>query len=295
MRRAWWPGATTTVAGIVGTPVSHSLSPLLHNAAFGAAGLDWVYVAFPVPEGERDGWVGAARCLGVRGLSVTMPHKQAAARLADVRSATAGRLGAANTLYWEGDRLAAESTDGEGFLASLADEGVELGGRRVVVLGAGGAAKAVALAVASAGAAWIGVVARRESAAVQVAAMAGDPVTVATRDDVRAADVVVNATPVGMAGGPAPDASPVEEGLLEVAQVVVDLVYRPLRTPLLALAEQTGAKAVDGTGMLLHQAAAQFELWTGVEAPVGAMREALQAHLALEVAGEQTLGTHGVR
>lgn len=275
-----WPRATTAVAGIVGDPVAHSLSPVLHNAAFSAAGLDWVYVAFAVAESDRRGdWVRAIRALGLRGLSVTMPHKEAAARRADVRSAVVERLGAANTLFWVGDRLAAESTDGQGLLASLGEKGVGVAGRRVVVIGSGGAARAAILASASAGASFVGVLSRRREPAERAATVGGDACAVVSPADVVTADVVVNATPVGMAGGPDPSGTPVGRSWLRPDQVVVDLVYHPVDTPLLALAASVGARTVDGTGMLLHQAAAQFRLWTGAEPPLVAMRDALASAL----------------
>jgi shikimate dehydrogenase len=282
--------------GIIGDPVAHSLSPALHNAAFAAAGLDWVYVAFPVPVGQGPDAVAAARALGLAGLSVTMPHKAAVAVAVDRLSDTARRLGAVNTVVRVGDALVGESTDGAGFVEALRqDEGWEAEGRRCVVLGAGGAARAVSLALAEAGAADVAVVGRRAGSAAACAALAGRAGRVGGADEVADADLVVNATPVGMAlpsiGPPvrpaAPGAGPagalpldVDPDRLGPGQVVADLIYAPPTTPLLVAARARGATTVNGFGMLLHQAGRQFSLWTGQAPPLDVMSAAALAELA---------------
>ncbi len=274
-----WPTAATQVVCVIGSPIRHSLSPAIHNAAFAHLGMDWASVAFEVAAGQAAAALAGARALGLMGLSVTMPHKAAVAAAVDEASGVAAALGAVNTVVRRGDRLIGHSTDGEGFLASLRAVDVDPAGRRTALVGAGGAARAVAQALGSAGAEVV-VVARRPQAAHQAAALAGRTGRVGGPGDIAAADLVVNATPVGMAGTPGQDHLAVDPGSLHHGQVVVDLVYHPRRTPLLAAAEAAGAQAVDGVGMLVHQAALAFRLWTQVAAPVGVMRAAALDALA---------------
>ena len=267
--------ATTRVAGVIGDPVRHSLSPRLHNAAYRALGLDWVYVAFEVADGGAPAALEAVRSLNLVGLSVTMPHKSAVAERCDELSLAAETLRSVNTVT-PNDRggLTGDSTDGQGFLRALADAGVEPGGRSALVLGAGGAARAVVLALAGGGA-RVTVTARRPAAA-EVAATLGGGAAIGWDDRAEAAaaaDIVVNATPVGMAGDPT---LPLPAEVIGGGHVVVDLVYEPRETPLLAAAGARGALTVGGLGMLVHQAALQVERWTGQAAPVDAMRAAIE-------------------
>ncbi len=273
----------TRIAGVIGSPVRHSKSPVLHNAAFRATGLDWVYGAFDVSPGHGRGAVEAMRTLGLAGLSVTMPHKEAAARFADRRTAVVDRLGVANTLFWDGEELVADSTDGDGFVAAFEHElgrssGTGFDGATVAVIGAGGAARSIIEALGRSGAASILVANRSSDKAVDAARLAPQAVPVPLTEpgwgDVTI-DVIVNATAVGMTGGPAPDLRPVAADLVSADQVVVDIVYEPQRTPLLTTAEEVGATTVGGLGMLIHQAALQFERWTGKPAPIDVMRHAV--------------------
>ncbi|MGI9596384.1 MAG: shikimate dehydrogenase, partial [Acidimicrobiales bacterium] len=252
----------TRLAGVIGDPVRHSLSPTIHNAAFAACELDWVYVALPVAAADGRRAVEAMKTFGIGGLSVTMPHKAAVAEAADGLTDAAAALGVSNCLFWGGDRVIGDSTDGDGFLASFeADFGHGLAGKRVLVLGAGGAARAIIEAVGRADAAQIIVCNRSEARAADAAALASRAV-VGTLGDAavaEAADVIVNATAVGMAGGPDPDGIPVPVEALHPGQQVVDIVYQPQRTALLAAAEERGAAVAGGVGMLVHQAALAFE------------------------------------
>jgi len=279
---AAWPTATTRLAGVLGHPIEHSLSPVLHNAAFAEVGLDWAYVAFDVLDGACPAAVAGIRALGIQGLSVTMPHKRSVALVCDELSPTATALGAANTVVRRGDRLVGDATDGPGFLASLRAAGHDPAGSTCLVLGSGGAAAAVVHALAGAGAAGVGVLARRRHAAAEVAALAGPVGGLARAADLAHADLVVNATSVGMNDTAGAGAVPfdLDVSLLGPGQVVADLVYNPLRTPLLVAAEAAGAIPVDGLGMLVHQAALAFELWTGVGAPLGVMAAAARISLA---------------
>lgn len=277
------PTGTTTVAAVIGDPVHHSLSPVLHNAAFAASGLDWVYVAFEVAAGHAPDALGAMRTLGLGGLSVTMPHKEAVAAAVDRLTPAAAALGAVNCVARQDGELVGDNTDGGGLVDALRhEEGLDPEGRTVVVLGAGGAARAVIRALADAGARSITVVNRDEGRGRRAVALAGPCGALGVAAAVGDADLVINATPVGMrratAGSP-PDAVPVDPALLGPGQLVVDLIYEPLETVLLARAAARGARVANGVGMLLHQAARAFTTWTGEPAPVDAMRAAVAVRL----------------
>ncbi|MEM9201871.1 MAG: shikimate dehydrogenase [Actinomycetota bacterium] len=269
-------GSTLTV-GVIGDPVRHSLSPRLHNAAFDALGVDARSLAFPVAAGSGAAAVDAMRTLGLRGLSVTMPHKEAVADAADDRSGAVAALGAANCLVNDGGYITAVNTDGDGFVRSLmAEQEFDLSGQRIVVLGAGGAARSVAEAVGRVDVADLAIVNRTSQRAAAAVAVGGPAARIGTADDVEFADLVVNATPLGMGPG---DPLPVPRDLLGPHQLVVDLIYQPLTTPLLAAAADCGASVMNGVAMLLHQAAIQLEFWTGRRAPVDAMRAAVASEM----------------
>ncbi len=281
-RDTWSPTATTRVAAVIGMPIRHSLSPVIHNAAFRSLGLDWVFTAFPVAEGSAGAALAGMRALGIDGLSVTMPHKQGAAEAVDRLSDDARALRAVNCVVREGDELVGHNTDGPGFLAGLhAAAGFDPAGRSCVVLGAGGAARAVVLALARAGAARVVVVNRTASRAADAATLAGDAGAVGDLSSIRGADLVVNATSVGMGAdvGALDGPAPFDTDLLREGQVVAELVVHPVDTPLLLRAAARGAIPVRGIGMLVHQAAIAFSLWTGVEAPVDVMTAAAEARL----------------
>ncbi|MCU1494178.1 MAG: Shikimate dehydrogenase [Acidimicrobiaceae bacterium] len=270
------PTGRTAVVGIIGDPVEHSLSPALHNAAFAHLGADWVYVAFPVAPRDVAAAIAGAKALGVRGLSVTMPHKQAAALASDQRTPAVELLGAANTIVVRSGVALAHSTDGAGLLADLADgPRFDPAGRDCVVLGAGGAARAVVLALAEAGARSVTIVNRTPARAESAAALAGAAGRVGSLDDLAGADLVVKATPLGMAAhtdlaaGAGDDAGIGER--MRPGQLAVDLVYAPTTTPFLADAAAAGAATRNGLGMLVRQAVLQFELWTGEAAPLETM------------------------
>jgi shikimate dehydrogenase len=263
--------AATHVAGVIGSPVRHSLSPALHNAAFEAAGADWVYAAFEVAPGHAANAIAAMRTLGLGGLSVTMPHKEAIAAAVDELDPTAAALRSVNTIVaLPNGRLRGYSTDGDGFVASIREAGADPAGRRVAVLGAGGAGRAVVEALRRAGAAEIVIINRSDERAEAAALLARGRGRVGHAGDVRECDIVVNATPVGMGT----TQLPLDIALLHAGQVVVDLVYHPLETSFLAHAKANGARVIDGLGMLVHQAALQQELWLGTLADTRVMRAA---------------------
>ena len=272
---AWRPGASTRLAAVIGDPVRHSLSPAIHNAAFRATGLDWMYLAFEVPAGEAAGAVAAMRALGLDGLNVTMPHKAGVAEAVDRLSPVAAELGAVNTVAREGEVLVGHNTDGDGFVASLrAEHGFDPASRRCLVLGAGGTARAVVRALGAAGAAEVVVVARRGEQAAIAAALAGRAGRVGEAADSQGADLVVNTTPVSDQLPPG-----LEPSWLGPGQVVVDVVYQPRVTALLLAAGAQGAATANGVGMLVHQAALACELFTGRPAPVTQMKKAVAAEL----------------
>jgi shikimate dehydrogenase len=255
-----------TLCGVLGHPVGHSRSPAIHNAAYAAAGLDWRYVKLPVPPERFDETVRALPGSGYRGANVTIPHKLAALKLADAATPAAAAIGAANTLTFADGRIEADNTDAGGFLDAL---GRPVAGLRALVLGAGGAGRAVAWALREAGAAEIAIWNRTAARAEELARDLG--VAVAPRPE--AADLLVNATSVGLDPS-VPDADALAAlGLvgLDPPELVVDLVYRSAGpTPL----QNWAPHAVDGLEVLVRQGARSFQLWTGTDAPLEAMRAA---------------------
>ena len=268
--------SATRFAAVIGDPVAHSLSPAIHNAAFAAAGIDARYEAVTVAVGEVPAAVARMRSERWLGMSVTMPHKESVIAELDDLTPIARRLGAVNCVFWDDERLVGDNTDGPGMVWALRTRlGVENLAVRVAVLGAGGAARACIAALAAAGATDIAVVNRTEARALRAAELAPKVAHVGSAADLPAAAIVVNATPVGMAGTDAA-AQPFVPG---PGVVALDLVYHPLETPWLAAARARGATVANGVGMLVGQAAIAFERWTGVAAPVDAMSAAVDAAL----------------
>ena len=271
----------TGVLGVIGHPVAHSASPAMHNAALAATGLDYVYVAFPVPP-EGAAHVGRAmRHMGIRGLNVTVPHKHEVLSFLDEVAPEARAIGAVNTIDHRHGRLVGHNTDAYGVLASLREGGLERLPPKVALLGAGGAAKAVLHALLSREEVEEVQLLNRTAARAESLADAmdgGGRVRVAPLAEsagVREAGLVINATSIGME--PEAGVSPLGGGsVLHDGMVVLDIVYKPLRTLLLEQALAAGARALDGLGMLVHQGARSFEIWTGVRPPVDVMRRAIE-------------------
>jgi shikimate dehydrogenase len=269
----------TRVAAVIGSPITHSLSPVILNAAFEECGLDWVFVAFDVAEGDAPRAVDGMRALDIAGMSVTMPHKEPVALLVDRLGDDAAALGAVNCIVRDGHDLVGESTDGPGFVDALqAELGFDPAGRRCVVIGGGGAARAVVLALARAGAREVGVANRTVSRAERAVTLAGSAGRVVSVDEVAGADLVVNATPVGMLDAGLDrgldQALPLDPARLSAGQVVADLIYHPATTPLLDAARSRGATAMNGSALLVHQAGHSFRRWTGIDPPLRVMQEA---------------------
>ena len=232
------------------------------------------YTALPVREDELVDMIDRVRSVPFRGISVTMPHKHAVMTLLDELTPAANELRAVNHITNDDGHLTGNNTDGGGFVAGLArGHGVELEGTRVAVLGAGGAARAIVWACGRE-ASDVAVIARNQASADSAASAAAGVARRGTVDDLHDADIVVNATPVGMAGSPYADSMPLDVGVLRTDAIVVDIVYTPLQTPLLAAASARGLRVIDGLAMLAGQAAEQFTAWTGIEAPLDVMLEA---------------------
>ena len=278
--------AHTTLLGVLGHPVGHSLSPAMHNAAIDALGLDWVYLALPVPAEGLATVVRGLEAIGCRGLNVTIPHKQAVAGLCRRLSPLAERVGAVNTLVpLEGGGWLGTNTDVEGFLTPL--RGQSWQGRQALVLGNGGSARAVVAALVELELDTITVVGRRPEA---LAAFAADCSSWAPRLGtctldrpleplLAAADLVVNTTPVGMNSDQCP-LSPGQLAVLRPMATVYDLIYVPRPTQLLRQAAARGCSTIDGLTMLVHQGAASLRLWSGrSDVPVAAMAAAAEAAL----------------
>lgn len=261
--------------GVLGWPLEHTLSPVIHSAAFRQLGMDWIYLSWAVEPADLEDAVAGLRALGALGANVTMPHKETVMQYLDELSGDARSVGAVNTIQRIGSRLIGHNTDVDGFRHFLeGDAGIDADGMRVLVLGAGGAARAVVRALDGLGVADLVVAARdleKSSKLVELAAhahgsaLAWDEATVS----VDAFDMIVNATPLGTGSGdPLPDVTWSE------GQIVVDLVYDPPTTSLVERAKAAGAHGWGGIGMLVHQAAASFQIWTGQDPPLETMSAA---------------------
>lgn len=273
--------AGTGVVGLIGHPVGHSKSPEMMNRAFRACGLPFVYLAFDVAPSELGAAVRGMRALGFRGWNVTIPHKVAILEHLDEVEETAREIGAVNTVVSRDGRLIGYNTDSEGYLRSLvAETGLELAGQRVLILGAGGAARAVTHALADSGVESITIANRTREKAERLAKSLGRKVDARAvsltelKRVVPETTLLVQTTSVGMY--PKTEAIPIDPSLLHAGMTVSDLIYRPRKTLLLREAEARGARVHGGLGMLLHQAALAFEKWMGRPAPVEVMRDALE-------------------
>ena len=274
------PGGATRSFGVIGWPVEHSLSPAIHTAAISAMGLHAVYLPLPVAPGMLADALAGLAALGFSGANVTMPHKTEAAARMDACSPDAARLGAVNTIVVGPAGLTGHNTDAPGFERMLRyDEGFEPAGTTVLLFGAGGAARACALALSRAGAARLIVAVRDPASATALAAAiegfdtALEVIRMGEAAEYRA-DLIVNATPLGSGGEDLPTPA------LRPGMLVVDLLYQPALTPLMARSRAAGATATGGLGLLLHQAALAFELWTGQVPPIDVMSAAALAAIA---------------
>jgi shikimate dehydrogenase len=275
---------------LIGHPLGHSLSPVMHNAAIQALGLDWDYDLLDILPHQLPETVARLRQEDCVGANVTIPYKQAIIPFLDELAPNAAKIGAVNTIVKQGSKLVGENTDVHGVSRSLIEADFDARGARAVVLGAGGAARAVVFALAGLGVSEITILNRTGARAEELARTAGRdfprlPLAVNALDTLGRATLVVNATPVGMF--PRIESSPMPPGHQVPAQAVAfDLVYQPRETRFLREAERTGALAIGGLETLLHQGAAALTLWTGADAPLSSMRRALdQAQVIEETRG----------
>ncbi|MCC7494227.1 MAG: shikimate dehydrogenase [Fimbriimonadaceae bacterium] len=282
---------TTQVVGVIGHPVRHSFSPPMQNAALAALGLDWVYVPFDSAPADLPTALAGLRAAGVVGLNATIPHKQALLPLVTVATAEAQLTGTVNTVHFDGDQIVGDSTDGPGFVTGLAAAGITVEGRRVVLLGAGGSARAVGVALVKAGAERVLIANRTVPRAAELAALLnGLAPGVANASDLHrldpelaGAELIVNTTAVGM--HPDSHAQPVSLPALRSHCAVVDIIYNPARTRLLQEAALQGVKTLNGVPMLVHQGALSLQRWTGCAPPVALMQQVLERELAKRAAG----------
>lgn len=276
----------TRVCGVIGDPIEHTLSPVIHNAAFSYLNLDFVFLAFHVNVSDLENAIRGMRGLGIHGLNVTMPHKIRVIRYLDEVDPTAKFLGSANTLLNRNGKIAGFSTDGVGALKAIIENGVSLSGKKVLLLGAGGAAKAIAFALVQ----KVGelVILNRSGEKAKVLAetllrmfnrkVAGAALSYSEiTENLRDSEVLINATSAGMK--PNLNQSLVEPQWLRSDLAVMDIVYSPVETKLARDAKAVGAKVISGVEMLIYQGAASFEIWTGKSAPIEVMRKAALSKL----------------
>jgi shikimate dehydrogenase len=283
----------TRLCGLMGDPVGHSISPAMHHAAFRALGLDYAYLAFHVCSSDLPAALQGVRALNIRGLNVTIPHKVAVIGLLDGLDPPAEQIGAVNVVLNSSGRLTGYNTDAQGFLRMLTGQGIEVQGKNIVVLGAGGAARAICFALASRGATLTilnRTPARAKACAEDISRAFSMKVNVLELDRKNLAHalpgsgMLVNATSVGML--PDCGATPVDRDLLGPHLTVVDIVYNPYQSRLLKEAAEAGAGTVSGLEMLIWQGALAFEIWTGRQAPFEVMRKAAAAALKRQCASE---------
>ncbi len=277
----WWgPTGKTKVCGIIGDPIEHTMSPVMHNAAFKNREVDYVYLAFRVKKEELGKAIDGMRALNMRGLNITIPHKVAVIQFLDELDQLADKIGAINTIVNDDGVLKGYNTDATGFLQALQERGIEPKGKNVVIFGAGGASRAISFILAERGSSLVilnrtwdkaKICADRISEIFQSEAAAPE----LNRENLAAAlsqaDILVNATSVGMS--PNINETPVTSNLLKPDLVVFDIVYNPIKTRLQKEAEAAGATVISGLDMLVWQGALAFEKWTGLKAPVELMRE----------------------
>ncbi len=280
------------LVGIIGYPIAHSVSPAMHNAAFKHLRMNWSYDAYEVKPSDLADELDQLKAKGLVGFNVTIPHKEAIISLIDDVTKLPKMIGAVNTVRNDEGMLIGFNTDGPGFIGSLReDAGLDPKGKSVVLIGAGGAAKAVAVVLAEAGASRLTITdidaAKGEQLAEYVGSLFGSeaafakPSSGALEDAMADADLIVNATPVGM--HPRENESPIEEGMrMKRGAVLFDLVYNPPRTRLMITAEQNGLRTFNGLGMLVRQGALAFTIWTEKEAPIDIMLKAAKEALGLK-------------
>jgi shikimate dehydrogenase len=274
--------AATRLCAVLGAPIRHSASPAMHNAAFAALGLDWRYLAFEVDPKNLRAAIAGARAMNFAGLNLTVPHKLLAVDMVDALDDSAKTWGAVNTVRFGPEGAVGFNTDADGLANALHEDlSVELRGAKILLLGAGGAGRTAALKLASENIAELFLVNRTQSKAEETAGEIKKQfpsVKVAVGFPKANVDLILNATSLGLKPE---DASPldVKQFSLKQTRAVYDMIYRPAETKLLAAAKAAGCQTANGLGMLLHQGAKAFEIWTGKTAPLDVMRRALEQNI----------------
>lgn len=274
----------TKIVGVIGDPIEHSRSPQMHNAALAQLGLDYVYVPFHIREADLPAAINGFKAINVVGINVTIPHKQAVIPFLDEISREAELIGAVNTLSFEAGKLAGDNTDAPGFLQAMQEAGSELPkGESAVVIGAGGSARAIVVALALNGLESIYIVNRTTSKAIALATDLSDKTGVGMHgmglDDTRLPDIVAKSRLIVNTASTSMDISHpllIRPEWLNPKTIVYDIVYTPPETRLMQAASERGCATIGGLGMLIHQGAIAFEKWTKVSPPVEVMRQALQ-------------------
>ena len=279
----------TRVCGVIGDPIEHTLSPVMHNAAFEALKIDYVFLAFNVKSAEVGNAISGVRALQIHGLNVTMPHKNVVVKYLDEVDPTGKAIGSVNTILNKDGRLLGFNTDGVGALNALEQNGVDPRGKKIVLLGAGGAAKAIAYTLAQEADELV-ILNRTPKPAIELADLLkqkfnkkinADVLSPSSlKDNLAEADVLINATSVGMKTNA--NQTPVQAEWLKPDLTVMDIVYDPIETKLAKDAKAAGAQVVSGVEMLIYQGAVSFEIWTACKAPVEVMRKAALNHLRKE-------------
>lgn len=282
---------STKLVGVFGSPITHTASPAMHNAAFGALKMNWAYLALHVEPPNLRAALHGARDMGFAGLNLTVPHKILALDFIDEIDPVAKRLGAVNTIHFVDGKLRGFNTDGHGIAAAIKEEfNITLKGRRVLVLGAGGAGRAIAVQCALDGATKLFVANRTAAKVAPIAREIKDckvefqAIGISARDITRVigdVDLVINATSVGLSSA---ESLPISSEMFSAKLCVFDTIYRPAQTELLRVAAAAGARVANGLSMLLHQGAKSFEIWTQRKAPLPVMRRALRANILGEAA-----------
>jgi shikimate dehydrogenase len=263
----------TQITGIFGYPIEHTLSPAMHNTAFKSLGLDYCYVPFKVLPVNLPDAVMAIRSLNLHGVNITVPHKEKVIPLLDKVNEEASFIGAVNTIVNTDGILTGYNTDGRGFMSSLTEEGVSVDGKDIVILGTGGACRAVSyyLSERSSKLSLFDIDRNKAENLVTDLQKIRDSVSLLDKiEDIGKPDIIINATPLGLKPD---DPLPLDPDVITPEMIVCDLVYK--KTGLLEEADRKGAKNIDGSGMLLWQGVLAFELWTGVKPPVDVMRSVL--------------------
>ena len=279
----------TKIVGVIGDPIKHSCSPQMHNAAFEQLSMDYVYVAFHVKAEALKAAIDGFKALNIVGINVTIPHKQGVIPLIDELSREAELIGAVNTLVFKEDKIEGHNTDARGFIATMKEEGVDAPkGKSVVVLGAGGSARAVVVSLALEGVKKISIANRTTSRAIQLASdiskKTGIEIHGMGLDDKELPEAISESSLLVNTASSSLDLEHpllINEDWLHRQLVVYDIIYNPPETRLMKVAKEKGLKTVGGIGMLVHQGAIAFDLWTGQYPPVDTMRRALMDALGL--------------